>query len=192
MRPMNPEPAENKVDEKEENGTTLEERRARADRMLEGYRERRRRRRADDTFFGSAACLLAEVEEGIGEPERSRRLSEIMEDAEADGMSRDLAERIYEVAREEGIDPALGYELVRCGLGVVPPEEGLSNAPEQPSSDKYLPQWMFPPIPTDTVLRERMLRFSFRRLRRLLEEHREVGDAFRAFADEPDVASQGY
>jgi hypothetical protein len=180
------------VDEKEEKGTTLEERRARADRMLKGYRERRRRRRADDTFFGSAACLLAEVEEGIGEPERSRRLSEIVEDAEADGMSRDLAERIYEVAREEGIDPALGYELVRCGLGVVPPEEGLSNAPEQPSSDKYLPQWMFPPIPTDTVLRERMLRFSFRRLRRLLEEHREVGDAFRAFADEPDVASQGY
>jgi hypothetical protein len=160
--------------------------------MLNEYRERRRRRRSEDTFFGSAECLLTHVEKGIGEPERSRRLEEILSDADVDGMSRDLAERIYEVAREEGIDPALGYELVRCGLGVAPPPDGVSNAPDQPATDKYLPQWMFPPIPTDTLLRERMLRFSFRRLRRLLEEHADLDDAFRAFAQEPDVDTHGY
>jgi len=170
----------------------IEHRRERAARMLHAYRERRRNRRAADTFFGSTECLLSHVEDGIGEPERSSRRSELLKEAEADGMSQDLAERIYEVAREEGIDPALGYELVRCGLGVVPPSEGLTTSPEQPTTDKYLPQWMFPPVPTDTVLRERMLRFSFRRLRGLLEEHQEVDLAFRAFAEEPDVDSQGY
>ena len=42
-------------------------------------------------------------------------------------------------------------------------------------------------------LRERMLRYSFRRLRALLEQH--TGDAaaaFRAFAREPDVGPVGY
>lgn len=168
------------------------QRRKRAEHALAGYRERRRRRRADDTFFGSAECLLSHVEHGITDAERSRRLSEIVDDAERDGMPQDLAERLYEVAREEGIDPALAYELVRCGLGVGPPPGGVSNAPEQPVADKYLPEWMFPPTPTDTLLRERMLRLSLRRLRRLLEEHQEVERAFRAFADEPDVDVHGY
>jgi hypothetical protein len=164
----------------------------RAGRALEGYRERRRRRRAEDTFFGSAECLLKHVEEGVEEAERSRRMSEIVKEAEREGMSRDLAERLYEVAREEGIDPVLGFELVRCGLGVAPPPEGVSNAAAAPVADKYLPEWMFPPAPTDTLLRERMLRFSFRRLRSLLEAHQDVDEAFRAFAHEPDVGVYGY
>jgi hypothetical protein len=169
-----------------------EARQQHADRVLEAYRERRRRRRGEDTFFGAAECLLSHVEQELGEAERSRRLIEIVEDAERDGMPRDLAERLYEVAREEGIDPALGYELVRCGLGVGPPPEGLSNAADQPASDKYLPEWMFPPTPPDTLLRERMLRFSFRRLRSLLEQHQDLDEAFRAFAREPDVGTHGY
>lgn len=173
-------------------GEAVREREARAGRALHAYRERRRRRRAADTFFGSSQCLLSHVEAGVGDAERLRRLSEIVEEAEADGMPRDLAERLYEVAREEGIDPALGYDLVRCGLGVAPPAEGVSNAPEAPVSDKYLPEWMFPPTPTDAMLRERMLRTSFRRLRSLLEEHEDVDEAFRAFANEPDVGSHGY
>jgi hypothetical protein len=170
----------------------LKEREQRAGHALAGYRERRRRRRAEDTYFGSAACLLSHAEEGVGEAERARRLNEILEDAEAEGMSRDLALRLYEVAREEGLDPVLGYELVRCGLGIAPPPDGVSNAPGQPVSDKYLPEWMFAPTTPDTLLRERMLRFSFRRLRSLLEEHEDVDEAFRAFAREPDVGSYGY
>ena len=34
-----------------------------------------------------------------------------------------------------------------------------------PATDRYLPAWMFPATPTDQLLRERMLRFSFRRIR---------------------------
>jgi hypothetical protein len=164
----------------------------RAGRALAAYRERRRRRRADDTFFGSAECLLQHVESGVGDSERSRRLVEIVGEAEREGMSRDLAERLYEVAYEEGIDPALGFELVRCGLGVAPPPDGISNAAEAPSADRYLPEWMFPPTPPDTLLRERMLRFSFRRLRSLLERYDDPDEAFRAFANEPDVDVYGY
>jgi hypothetical protein len=169
-----------------------EEREQQARHVLDAYRERRRRRRAEDTYFGSAQCLLSKAEVQISDSERARRLSELGEQAETDGMSRDLVERLYEVAREEGLDPALAYELVRCGLGVVPPPEGVSNAAGQPVADKYLPEWMFPPTPTDSLLRERMLRVSFRRLRSLLEQHPEPDDAFRAFAHEPDVDVYGY
>jgi hypothetical protein len=171
---------------------TPEEREHHARRVLDAYRERRRRRRAEDTYFGSAQCLLGKADLQISDSEQARRLSELTGQAETDGMSRDLVERLYEVARDEGLDPALAYELVRCGLGVVPPPDGVSNAAEQPMSDRYLPEWMFPATPTDNMLRERMLRVSFRRLRALLEEHPDPDDAFRAFAHEPDVDVYGY
>lgn len=169
-----------------------EEREESAGHALNAYRERRRRRRAEDTYFGSTDCLLVEAEEGVGEGEREQRRIEILQEAEEEGMSPELAELLYDVAREEGLDPALGYELVRCGLGVVPPPEGVSNAPSQPETDKYVPEWLAPALPTDALLRERTLRLSFRRLRKLLEEREEVDEAMRAFAREPDVGYMGY
>jgi hypothetical protein len=42
------------------------------------------------------------------------------------------------------------------------------------------------------MLRERMLRVSFRRLRGLLEANDDVDQAFRLFANEPDVGHYGY
>ncbi|HET7276002.1 MAG TPA: hypothetical protein VFI91_12610 [Longimicrobiaceae bacterium] len=161
-------------------------------RALDAYRERRRRRRGDDTFFGSTDCLVQGIDEGVGDQERERRRSEIMGDAEEFGMPRDLAELLYDVAQDEGIDPGLAYELVRTGLGVVPPDDGVTNASTVPSSDKYFPTWMFPAEPPDELLRERMLRVSFRRLRSLLEEYPAVDEAFRKFANEPDVGHFGY
>ncbi len=159
---------------------------------LHEYRERRRRRRAEDTYFGSSDCLLAKVEAGLPETElRSRRI-EIMEAAEQGGMPPDLAELLYDVARDEGLDPALGFELVRCGLGVAPPDQGISNAPVQSTTDKYVPEWLGPAVPPDVLLRERMLRLSFRRLLSLLERYEDVDEAFRAFAREPDVGYLGY
>lgn len=161
-------------------------------RVLEAYQERRRRRRAEDTYFGSADTLLEAVEEGLGERERAQRRIEILRQAEEDGVPPELAEMLYDVAREEGIDPALGYELVRSGVGVMPPAEGVSNAPSQPEVDRYVPEWLAPAIPPDDLLRERMLRLSFRRLHSLLEQHQEVGEALRAFVREPDVGYIGY
>jgi hypothetical protein len=159
---------------------------------LHAYRERRRRRRGEDTYFGSIDLLVGAAHSGLGEYELDRRRVEILEEADEAGMSGDLAELLYDVALEEGIDPAVGFDLVRSGLGVAPPPEGVSNAPADPMVDKYLPAWMFPAQPTDHMLRERMLRTSFRRLRSFLEEQEEVEQAFLRFANEPDVGHFGY
>lgn len=159
---------------------------------LHAYRERRRRRRGEDTFFGSVDCLVARVEENADRHEMERRRSDILDDAEAAGMPAALAEKLYDIAREEGLDPGLGYELVLTGLGVSPPEDGVSNAGSAPAVDKYLPTWMFPAEPPDDLLRERMLRFSFRRLRSFLEQYADPDEAFERFANEPDVGHFGY
>lgn len=175
------------ADEERGGRETPETREAGAEGILQAYRERRRRRRAEDTYFGSADCLFPTAESG-----HRQRMEEIQADAARAGMPEHLALQLYEVARDEGIDPGLAFDLVRSGLGVAPPEGGISNAPAEPVVDKYLPEWFFPALPTDDLLRERMLRTSIRRLRSLLEQHAEVDDAFRAFAEEPDVGYYGY
>jgi len=179
------------VDEKE--AWSVADRETRARRALAAYSERRRARRGEDTFFGSADCLLRAAEEGLSADEVGSRRSEVVSEALGTGMTPELADLLYDIAREEGLDPALAYELVRGGLGVMPPPEGLVNAPAQRETDKYAPEWVVSPAtPPDLMLRERTLRFSFRRLRRLLEEHEHVEDAVRAFALEPDVGPVGY
>lgn len=175
-----------------ERGDTLEQREESARHALHEYRERRRRRRADDTFFGSTECLLPRDESEAQHREMERRRVDLMADAEEIGMSTELAELLYDIAREEGLDPGIAFELVRTGLGVAPPLDGISNAPDQPVIDRYLPAWMFPAEPTDRLLRERMLRVSFRRLRSLLEEEQDADAALRRFAAEPDVGHYGY
>ena len=160
--------------------------------VLEAYLERRRRRRADDTFFGSSSFLIGAADDSATH-DGVRRRTELLGDARDAGMSPELADMMYDIAVEEGLDPMLAFELVRSGLGVAPPAEGLDNSPSQPTSDKYAPGWLMQaPEPTDTMLRERMLRLSFRRVRGLLETHPEPDDAFRAFAREPDVGAYGY
>ena len=168
----------------------MADREERASHALHAFRERRRRRRAVDTWFGSAEGLLSD--DGADEAERVRRRMDVVEEAQAEGMSPELAEMMYDVAAEEGLDPVLAYELVRSGLGVAPPAGGVANANEQPASDKYYPTWLLPASPTDDVLRERMLRLSFRRLRSLLETHADPAEAFRLYAREPDVGVYGF
>jgi len=163
-----------------------------AQRALEGYRERRRERRGEDTYFGSSALLRAAVEQGLSVEDIDSRRSSIIDAARAEGLPLDLAELLYDVAWDEGLDPAIGFELVRTGLGVAPPPGGAVTAAEAPSTDMYLPPWMFPATPPDDVLRERMLRVSFRRLRSFLEAEEDVDQAFRRFASEPDVGHYGY
>lgn len=174
-------------------GWDMQDREDRADRALHAYRERRRQRRGDDTWFGAGEGLLEGAEHGLNADELSRRRIDVVQEAVAVGMSDELAEMLYDVAREEGLDPVLAYELVRSGLGVLPPADGVENAPQFATSDKYRPEWLESPVDPDTVLRERTLRFSFRRMRGLLQQH--TGDAaaaFRAFAREPDVGPVGY
>lgn len=160
--------------------------------VLQAYRERRRRRRGEDTYFGSVDALIEQVEEGVDASDLERRRSDILEEGESAGMARELVELLYEVAREEGLDPGLALELVKSGLGVIPPADGISNASDTPATDPYLPPWMFPAVPTDHLLRERALHTSFRRVRALLEAHHDIDEAFRQFAREPDVGNVGY
>src|SRR5688572_25904501 len=114
-------------------------------RVLAGFRERRRRRRGEDTYFGSSALFRAAIEDGISVEELDSRRSSILEEAVAEGVPVDLAELLYDIAWEEGLDPAVGFELVRTGLGVAPPVDGVSTTADAPAVDKYLPAWMFPP-----------------------------------------------
>ena len=174
------------------NEPSMAEREERAQHALEAYRERRRRRRAEDTWFGSADCLLAAEDAELDAAALARRRMDVVAQAQAEGMSPELAEMMYDVAREVGLDPALAHELVRSGLGVAPPPGGIANAGEQPSSDKYYPTWLLPATPTDDVLRERMLRLSFRRMRGKLEAFNDPVEAFRAYAREPDVGMYGF
>ncbi len=159
--------------------------------VLAAYRERRRGRRGADTYFGSSDVFRAAVEDGIAPSELDSRRDAILAEAEAEGMPSELAELLYDVAREEGLDPAVGFELVRTGLGVAPPDD-FNTGSDAPVSDKYLPNWLFPATPPDRLLRERMLRVSFRRLRAILAEEEDVTQAFRNFAGEPDVGFFGY
>lgn len=177
----------------EQTGWDMTERELRAEHALDAYRERRRMRRGEDTWFGDGEGLLEVAEQGLDADALSRRRLDVIQEAIDVGMGDELAEMLYDVAREEGLDPVLAYELVRCGMGVLPPPEGVENAPGFPTADKYRPEWLEPPVDPDTLLRERTLRFSFRRLRGLLEEHRgNAAEAFRAFAREPDVGPVGY
>ena len=170
----------------------MAEREDRAGRILHAYRERRRIRRGDDTWFGDAEGLLSAEELQLAVEEVSRRRLDLVSEAVAVGMAPELAELLYDIAREEGLDPVLGLELVRCGLGALPPREGVENASEFATSDKYRPTWLEPAMDPDTLLRERTLRVSFRRLRGLLEQHGSADEAFSAFAREPDVGQVGY
>jgi hypothetical protein len=163
-----------------------------ARRVLAGYRERRRRRRGEDTYFGSSALFRAAVEQGLSLDELDSRRTSILLEAREDGLPAELAELLYDVAREEGLDPAIAYELVRTGLGVAPPVDGLTTAELAPTADKYLPTWIFPATPPDRLLRERMLRVSLRRLRSILEAEESIEEALRRFATEPDVGHYGY
>jgi len=179
--------------DQDQTGWEMQEREERAERALQAYRERRRRRRGGDTWFGSGEGLLEGAEQGLNAEELSRRRVDVVQEALAVGMSEELAVLLYDLARDEGLDPALAYELVHSGMGVLPPGGGVDNAPDFATTDKYRPEWLEPPVDPDTVLRERTLRLSFRRLRGLLERH--TGDAaaaFRAFAREPDVGQAGY
>lgn len=180
------------MDESPLSETEMERREESARHALNGYRERRRRRRGEDTYFGSAEALLEQAEAGLDPSDLERRRSEIMEDGEEVGMGSDLVALLYDVAREEGLDPGLALELVKSGLGVMPPPEGISTESAAPTTDPYLPPWMFPPSPPDHLLRERTLHVSFRRLRSLLEQHHDLDDAFRFFASAPDVGHVGY
>ncbi len=134
-------------------------------------------------------CLIhraAEVEEESG---RHRRRVELIDRAvKEDHVDPELAEEVYDLAREEGVEPAFAFELVRCGVAV---RDLDTEEPDATYTVRGYPNWL-ESLPPEEARRERLLRSSFRRLRGLLEEHGSAEDALIAFAREPDVGEVEY
>ncbi|HUH11694.1 MAG TPA: hypothetical protein VMK65_01235 [Longimicrobiales bacterium] len=129
--------------------------------------------------------LLERVEEVDGEPERHRRRGELLDRAVGDGhVSREVAEEAYELSKEEGLEPAFALEIVRAGVAVSRPGEPEPDAPAlQPTE----PDWIEERPDPEDAHRERVMRETFRRLRRLFEEHKDPQEAFRALARADDL-----
>jgi len=152
---------------------------------LERYRSRAR----DGGDGDGIECLIRRAHVAEDEAARHRRRAELIERAVKEGMDRELAAEVYDIAREEGIEPAFAFELVRCGVAV----RDMGEPPEATYSLRGFPSWLeAPPEPEEEASRERMLRTSFRRLRHLLETHDSPEEALIAFAREPDVGEVEY
>lgn len=131
-----------------------------------------------------------------GEPLTSRRREDLVEQAvERTYLTRAHAELIYDIAADEGLEPAFAFELVRSGVAVCEPPRG--RVPPRDTSVEGAPEWIAPaavsePLPTEDLVRERRMRSSFRRLRGHLERCETPEDAIEAFCAEPDVSDCGY
>ncbi len=119
-----------------------------------------------------------------------RRRASILAASADSGIAEDTAELMYDIALEEGLDPTLALQLITTGLAVEPPDE--ESVPDAPVVDRYLPTWLFPAGSREQLDTERLLRFSFRRLRGLVEAEGDVDAAFERFATEPDVRRHEY
>ncbi|MGQ0813321.1 MAG: hypothetical protein ACT4O1_02525 [Gemmatimonadota bacterium] len=119
------------------------------------------------------------------------RREELVARALAAGHSREYADRIYDVATEERVDPAVAFELVLSGVGV------RQLGPAAPDNWKQAqveaqPAWIERPPAAGDAVRERRLRLTFRRLRHLVEQENSLELALRAFMREPDVGDVEY
>lgn len=139
----------------------------------------------------AAACLLERARQLEKLAGHERRRAELVDRAVAQsGLGWEEAEAVYEVAQEEGLDPALAFELIHCHVLVRTTEDPV---PTEVRGDTELeatpPEWIAeaPPDPAE-AREERRLRASFRRLRRLLEERGAPEEALVAYVEEPDVA----
>ncbi|HEX6940595.1 MAG TPA: hypothetical protein VF158_14355 [Longimicrobiales bacterium] len=147
------------------------------------------RRRARDGGGNGVDCLIRRARVTEDEASRLRRRSELIDRAvEEDGVDPELAAEVYDLAREEGVEPAFAFELLRCGVAVRDMGE---EAPEATYTERGYPSWV-EALPPEAARRERMLRTSFRRLRSHLERAPSPEAALIDFAREPDVGEVDY
>jgi hypothetical protein len=143
-----------------------------AARALQRFRER---------SGGTAECLIGKAR-SLQKDASRRRLELVEREVEEGRVARELAEEVYDLAREEGLDPLFAFALVECGVAIViEPDE-----PDAPAVSDRAPEWIHP-AHLERDDRERRLRRTFRRLRSLLERSATPEDALAAFAAEPDV-----
>ncbi|MGQ0563435.1 MAG: hypothetical protein ACT443_16380 [Gemmatimonadota bacterium] len=123
----------------------------------------------------------------------SRRREDLVQQAVAAGHSLEYADLIYDVAEEEDIDPAVAFEVVLAGVGVRELGEPPGDNWEE-TQVEAVPEWIEPPRAEEIshAERERHMRMTFRRLRRLLQEEPSIADGLRAFVAAPDVGDVEY
>ncbi|HSH46396.1 MAG TPA: hypothetical protein VK966_11185 [Longimicrobiales bacterium] len=132
------------------------------------------------------ARLLTEAEEmGSG---REKRRETLIERAESRGLERADAERAYDLAREEGLDPVYGLALVGQGISV----RSFGGEANVEVAEAVEPEWIDNPPDPDEASLERRLRETFRRFRSFLEREPSVRDAIREFGKEPDLEAYDY
>lgn len=117
-----------------------------------------------------------------------RRHEPLMEWAETElGLERGHAERVYSLAEEEDLEPALALEVVRSGIGVRELEPP-GDAAEDDAMQQVPPGWAVEDtVELDDVVMERHLRASFRRLRSHLDASDSPVAAVRRYLADPDV-----
>jgi hypothetical protein len=120
--------------------------------------------------------------------EKQRRGS-LVARAEAHGVSRPLAERVYDLAQEEHLPPAYGIAVVAAGISVRPLEGDRVDVAEANSGE---PDWVDTPPPPDDARVERRLRQTFRRMRSHLAEDRTPAEALSGFGGEADLEAFDY
>lgn len=142
----------------------------------------------EEASIGRAIDRLLDTVEALGGHDEHRR-DMLVEGAEERGLDRPVAEQAYDIAREEGLDPAYGLALVLDRLSVQPL---ASPRPEVETSEPNEPEWVDAPPEPRLAERERRLRQTFRRFRSHLESAGAPQSATEAFAREPDLELYDY
>ncbi|HUE77709.1 MAG TPA: hypothetical protein VMM83_07185 [Longimicrobiales bacterium] len=132
------------------------------------------------------ARLMSDAETiGAG---RENRRETLIERAESHGLDRGDAELAYDLALEEGLEPA--YALAVVGQGIAVRNFGGSVSVDV--REAVEPEWIDRPPSARDATREQRLRATFRRLRAFLDVEGTPREAIARFASEPDLESYDY
>ena len=128
--------------------------------------------------------------DGRGGPER--RHETLMARADARGLDRPVAEEVYALAADEGLEPELALLLAWSGVGARELEP-IERDPSGDGRQQQPPDWVAEgEVPRAEAERERRLRVSFRRFRSHYEAAGSAAQALERFAAEPDVVEDAY
>ncbi|HUG42127.1 MAG TPA: hypothetical protein VMM12_16785 [Longimicrobiales bacterium] len=149
-------------------------------------RHARSGRHGDAGLEGRLAGLIADAEDlGAG---REHRREALLERAESRGLGRGEAEKAYDLAIEEGVEPAYALAVVGHGISV----RSFGGSPPAEASEAVEPEWIDRPPSADDATLERRLRETLRRLRSFLASEPTPRDALTRFAREPDLETYEY
>lgn len=141
-----------------------------------------------DASVGRRLDRVLDTVEALGGKDEHRR-EQLVEEAEERGLDRPLGEQVYDLAREERLDPAYALALVLEGVSVRPLP---GPRPDVETAEPNEPEWVdAPPKPTEAKL-ELRLRQTFRRFRSHLEGGNEARGALDAMGRDPDLEPYDY